>query len=136
MRLDLQMKMYDVYGKKVTANINQSEYPLRGKNSRSEFQSEVGKVLLDKFPLFPILEEWPIPASRLEIDFFIPQLMIAIEVNGDQHKKYNKFFHASIADFKKQKNRDKRKRDWCELNGITLIDINNIDEVEEKINGI
>ena len=114
-------------------DINPKNFPIRGESSRSNLQKEVGKKLLDKFALYPILEEWTIPGCGLSLDFFIPQLGIAIECQGRQHKEFNKFFHGDAEGFKKQQNRDKRKKEWCESNNIELIEIDKAEELENKL---
>lgn len=46
----------------------------------------------------------------------------AIEYNGEQHYKYNPFFHGrDIEVFKKYQERDKRKKLYCEQNNIHLV---------------
>jgi len=124
------LKMLDINGDTVRVNVDPSQYPIRGKMSRSKIQYEVGEKLVDKFALYNILEEWPIPNSRLSIDFFIPQLGIVIEVDGQQHNKFSKFFHGTIDNFMKQKERDKRKEDWCSINNLTLVRIVEPNQVE------
>ena len=49
--------------------------------------------------------------------------MLIIECQGAQHKEYNYFFHKSEQGFTQQKNRDNMKRQFCELNRITLVEI-------------
>ena len=80
----------------------------------------------DTFSFAPILEELSIkvlPHETLYLDFFIPLYRIAVEVHGEQHFTYNAHFYSSKLDFLRQKRNDKRKRDWCELNGIELIEL-------------
>lgn len=127
------MKLFDINGNKIRANVNSSDFPIRGSASRSKIQTKIGEFLLEKFPLYTILEEWPIPSSRLQIDFFIPQMLMAVEVDGEQHSKFSKFYHGTIDNFKKQKERDNRKKAWCEMNDITLINIISLEEAKEKI---
>jgi very-short-patch-repair endonuclease len=83
------------------------------------------------------LEEFPLPGEGLYLDFFLPSHMIAIEVQGTQHTKYNPFFHKDRAAFLDGQKRDRRKASWCEINKIrlVLIDYNETTEnIIKKIN--
>ena len=70
-----------------------------------------------------ILEEFGIPEERLFVDFYLPHHSLAFEFQGTQHDEFNKFFHGDKAGFNKSKARDDRKRSWCEMNSITLIEV-------------
>lgn len=124
------VKMFDINNQMVRANVDPRQYPVRGSDSLSSFQQEVGEKLLDKFTLYNILEEWPIPSSRLTLDFFIPQLGFVIEADGEQHRKFSKFFHGTVDNFLKQKERDKKKDLWCEANGFKMIRVVKAEEVD------
>ena len=60
--------------------------------------------------------------ARLELDFYIKELGIAIEVQGIQHYAYTPMFHESYEDFLRQKARDEFKRSVCAQRGIRLIE--------------
>ncbi len=66
----------------------------------------------------------------MSLDFFLPQRMLAIEVQGEQHFQMNPFFHKSEADFQKQLNRDSQKEFFCELNNIELITAKSLNELK------
>jgi hypothetical protein len=91
---------------------------------RGKYQSEVGEVLQSLHPLHHVLEEFPCVGDGLYLDFFVPQKMLAIEVQGTQHHKFNKFFHADKNAFARQQANDSRKSRWCQLNDIQLVVIN------------
>ena len=60
----------------------------------------------------------------MTIDFFNATQNIAIEVDGNQHYKYNKFFHSnSRQNFLSQLKRDEKKEYFCDINNIKLIRI-------------
>lgn len=56
-------------------------------------------------------------------DIFIPSFMSIIEIHGEQHYKYVKHFHKSEQGFAKYKANDKIKKEWCELNDISYIEL-------------
>lgn len=61
----------------------------------------------------------PFTNAYLELDFYIPSLELAIELNGPTHYKpiYGK------EKFERQQRNDKLKRELCDSLGITLIEI-------------
>jgi len=78
-----------------------------------------------------ILEEFPLPNERLWLDFYLPHHKLAFEYQGEQHDKFNKFFHGDKQGFKKSLARDERKRAWCEINEITLIEVRGTITIED-----
>ncbi|CAG8745068.1 19179_t:CDS:2, partial [Racocetra fulgida] len=57
----------------------------------------------------------------LELDIYYPEYGFAIEVQGQQHEKYIKFFHRSDPNnFIKQQAQDQLKKELCEENWIAL----------------
>ncbi|RHZ66588.1 hypothetical protein Glove_306g13 [Diversispora epigaea] len=59
--------------------------------------------------------------SGLELDIYYPQYGLAIEVQGQQHEKYIKFFHREDSNnFIKQRERDQLKNELCNENWIVL----------------
>jgi len=93
-------------------------------------------LLQEFFNGYFIYEEVKLPGSRdpskksvLFLDFFIPNVMIAVEVHGVQHYCYNPFFHKTISGFYSSVCRDKIKKEWCELNDIKLIILDSRDHI-------
>lgn len=82
-----------------------------------------------KFPQFKIREnykpDWLISSDNtwLELDFYIEEINIAIEVQGEQHFRFISFFHKTQDDFEKRKKHDKEKKDLCYGKGIRFIEI-------------
>jgi very-short-patch-repair endonuclease len=71
-----------------------------------------------------VCEEFPVVGTRQTIDFFNITKRVAIEVDGVQHDKFNKFFHNNDRfKYADQLIRDDIKEKWCKKNGITLIRI-------------
>ncbi|KKM68898.1 hypothetical protein LCGC14_1456220 [marine sediment metagenome] len=71
--------------------------------------------------------------NRLELDFYLEDLDIAIEVQGSQHYIYTPHFHDSYKDFKRQQKRDIEKKTLCKAYGVTLIEIGGETEIIEMI---
>jgi hypothetical protein len=100
---------------------------------------EKAKILLDNlFPYDRILEEVSLPGSKTErrnstlrADLFIPNRSLLIEVHGEQHYKFNKFFYKDKLSFYRAKARDSEKKEWCSLNDITLIEFNYNEDVDD-----
>ncbi len=100
---------------------------------RSDLHIQARQIIKDRFPLFMILEEVLIQVrqnSSLYLDFFIPQTKLCIEVNGRQHFEFIPHFHKNIFGFKMHEKRDREKKLWLDLNGISLIEFNYNEDVE------
>lgn len=53
-------------------------------------------------------------------DFYIPSLNIVIEVDGQQHFSYNKYFHKKREDYLEARERDRQKNSYCLAHHIKL----------------
>ena len=74
---------------------------------KSGIQKTVKNVLYDNWFADVVFEEFPVAGTRLTFDFFNATRNIAVEVDGNQHYKYNKFFHSnSRQNFLSQLKRD------------------------------
>lgn len=94
--------------------------------NKSSFHLEARCLLKELYPTLQIIEEVPVHIRKSEvlyIDFFIPLMKKCIEVHGEQHYAFTPFYHRSPMDFLKQKKRDKDKKEWCELNNFTYIEL-------------
>jgi len=61
--------------------------------------------------------------EKLELDGYNEELQLAFEYQGVQHYKRVDYFQQTEEDFKSQQARDARKRQLCEANGCTLLEI-------------
>lgn len=114
------MKIFILNGESVALRLKGKHLRSR---SRSRFQHKIGQQLLHQYPHDPIFEEVFIPVENLIFDFFIPAVNLVVECNGRQHSQHIKFFHHTKQQFHQQQERDRRKKELCELNGFRLIEV-------------
>jgi len=94
------------------------------KGSRSKLQAKVKDFLKVFWDGDVVFEEFPVVGSRLTLDFYNATKNIAIEVQGKQHTKYNKFFHRNNKiNYLNQLKRDDEKLAFCDLNNIKLLEV-------------
>lgn len=92
----------------------------------SKLQRYTGEQLSLCLNGYPIKEnsrpDWLITprGERLELDFWIEPLAVAVEVQGLQHVQYSPFFHSTKKAFYDQLRRDKAKKQICLSVGIDL----------------
>lgn len=95
----------------------------------SQIETAIGRLIQQQFPFQEIQRnirpEWLVTEQneRLELDFYLPELELAFEVQGEQHYHYIPYFHREPGDFEKQIARDKAKRRICAANNVCLIEV-------------
>ena len=112
-------------------NINPTDYIVYGDDelSRSSLHLRARQVLKKLFPKDIILEEISLPGSSkgsagtLRLDFLIETYKIGVEVHGEQHYKFNSHFFKDKKQFSLALKRDSIKIEWCEMNGISLVEL-------------
>jgi hypothetical protein len=94
--------------------------------------NQIHNLLLELFPHNVIFTEYSIwfKGTRLFFDFFVKELRLFIEVQGQQHYKYTRHFHGDISGFIASKKRDNLKIEYCEKNEFDLVKIDFDDKVE------
>jgi hypothetical protein len=82
-------------------------------------------LLLAQFPYDRVYEEVHLPGAKwdLRVDLIIPSRMLAVEIQGAQHRTYNAFFHGTAHAFREQLRRDAAKRQLLEFNGFRVVSI-------------
>ena len=127
------MRFLTLSHKEIRLNIVPERYSLRTREqSRSVGQFTLGRMLQSIYGFKAlILEEFPIPEERLVLDFYMPHHGLAFEYQGEQHDQFNKFFHIDRHGFEQARLRDERKRQWCDLNGIALVEVRGLPSLEE-----
>ncbi len=117
------MKLLNIYGKIVSKNV--SKYAIKwDEPSRSKIQFQIKQFLKQYWKNQIVFEEFPVFGSRMKVDILNVTSKIAVEVNGSQHSKYNKFFHGkSRLNYLRGIKRDVAKEAWLTLNQFTLVEI-------------
>lgn len=127
------MKLTSPSGKIFNLSKPQRYFVDWNKKSRSKFQFNVKKFLERYWKRDMVFEEFPIPKTRMTLDFFNFSTNVAIEVQGSQHLHYNKFFHGNTNyKYLTQLKRDQYKFDFCSDFGIVLIEIYSEEELTEE----
>ncbi|PKY47852.1 hypothetical protein RhiirA4_463230 [Rhizophagus irregularis] len=95
---------YNVYLWSCESESHQWEYPL--------------KYIIKRF-------EWPRFLDGLQFDGYNEELHLAFEFHGSQHYQRNSLFHRENGDtgLEEQRQRDQKKRNICEEQGICLIEV-------------
>lgn len=117
------MRLYSLTGKLINKNVSQFLIDW-DKKSRSNIQFEVKQFLKTYWRNHICYEEFPVFGTRMKVDFINFTKKIAIEVNGEQHSSFNKFFHNnSRLNYLNSIKRDYKKSTWLEKNDIQLIEL-------------
>ncbi len=75
-----------------------------------------------------VLFQLTIPGSQLKLDFLNVNKKLLVEIDGEQHNKFNKHFHNnSRNNYLASMRRDNNKEIWAEQNGITVLHLNQKD---------
>lgn len=93
---------------------------------KSSFHIQAREILKRLYPTMQILEEVTISIRRSEtlyLDFYLPLNKTCIEVHGEQHYEFTPFYHPNKMAFLKSQKRDREKKEWCDINGISYIEL-------------
>jgi len=123
------MKLFTVNGRLQNKNVSKYLIDWDGK-CKSKIQFKVKSFLKEFWGCHVVYEEFPVFGSRLKVDFVNVTKYIAIEVQGQQHTSYNKFFHGSRTGYWKSIKRDVQKENWLKYNNFEYIEIN-YDEIDK-----
>jgi hypothetical protein len=67
--------------------------------NKSSLHLQARELIHTCFPTLQVLEEIPVNIRRSEtlyLDFYLPLIKKCIEVHGEQHYKFSRFFHNGI----------------------------------------
>ncbi len=102
--------------------------------SRSKIQTKVKEFLRHHWENEAVFEEFPVVGTKLTIDFYNATRDVAVEVQGQQHRRYTAHFHnKNKVNFLNQLRRDKDKLEFCEKNCIKLVEVYHDDELTEAL---
>jgi hypothetical protein len=119
----MKTRLLNLDGKLVTKYVTKYLIDWDGK-SASKLQFKAKQFLKTYWSSCEVYEEFPVFGSRMRVDIVNMSYNIAVEVNGSQHRKYNRFFHAgSIEKYRASLARDAKKHEWLRMNDFQLIEI-------------
>ena len=102
--------------------------------SKSKLQYSVKSFLHEYWKNNVVFEEFPVAGTRLSLDFYNASKSVAIEVQGAQHRRYVSHFHGGHKlNYLDQIRRDKQKLEFCNLNGIKLIEVYDTDKLSKEL---
>jgi len=116
------MKINNIIGKQVS--VSTKKYLVNwDKPACSKFQTDVRNFFRTFWERHVVLEEFRIPGSLLRIDLINLSLKIVVESSGRQHSDYVAHFHKNRSGYLSSIKRDLEKHNWCEKNGLTILEI-------------
>ena len=117
------MRLYNIYGKLVNNNVVKYKVDW-DKPCRSKLQFNVKSFFKDYWSGHICYEEFPVFGSRLKVDLINFTRKIAVEVQGEQHNEFNKFFHNNSRDkYLESIQRDMKKIQWLEMNEFKVLEV-------------
>lgn len=113
-----------------------SSQPIKKKRVPKKHETECKRIIenIFKTPFTTVRPNFlknPKTGKNLELDMYNPNLKLAIEYQGAQHRTYTPFFHKSYTDFLDQIDRDNYKKKRCTEEGIDLICVPDTVKYEE-----
>jgi len=135
------MRLLNINGKLVNKNVRKNLIVWEGK-SRSKLQFKFKQFFYPYWKSNIVYEEFPVYGTMLKVDILNATKRIAIEIQGDQHESFNKFFHGnSRLKYLQSIKRDVKKEKWLEINGFKFLELYENDlkilspqYIEEKFN--
>lgn len=117
------MRLKNINGNYVNKNVEKYRIDWEEK-SRSQAQFRTKEFLKKYWQNDIIYEEFPVYGSRMKVDIVNMTRKVAVEVQGDQHYKFNKHFHGnSRLKYLASLKRDVKKFEWLESNGFVVVEI-------------
>ena len=121
--IKMQVKDLDgnTYNWQLTGNISHGS-----RDKKSALHLKTRQLVHEAYHTLQVLEEVQLVLRNGEyvyMDFYIPLIKKCIEVHGEQHYKFNRFYHHSMMGFIKHQKRDREKKEWCDINNIQYIEL-------------
>lgn len=98
----------------------------------SKLSDEVYDKFREWYPHFTIKKEHYVnyKGNRLFFDFYVKELSLLIECQGQQHYEFNKHFHGDREVFLRAKDRDNLKIEYAEENRMAFMPIKYDEKIE------
>ena len=117
------MRLLNVNGTLVNKNVRKYLVNWEGK-SRSKLQYNFKQFFYSYWKNHIVYEEFPVYGSMLKVDLLNATKKIAVEIQGDQHESFNKFFHDnSRFKYLQSIKRDVKKEKWLEMNEFKFLQV-------------
>jgi hypothetical protein len=117
------MRLLNVNGTLVNKNVSKYLVNWNGK-CRSKLQFKFKQFFYPYWKNHIVYEEFPVYGSMLKVDLLNATKKIAVEIQGDQHESFNKFFHDnSRFKYLQSIKRDVKKEKWLEMNEFKLLQV-------------
>jgi hypothetical protein len=117
------MRLLNVNGTLVNKNV--SKYLVNwNEKCRSKLQFKFKQFFYPYWKNHIVYEEFPVYGSLLKVDLLNATKKIAVEIQGDQHESFNKFFHDnSRFKYLQSIKRDVKKEKWLEMNEFKFLQV-------------
>jgi hypothetical protein len=117
------MRLLNVNGTLVNKNVR--KYLINWDcKSRSKLQYKFKQFLYPYWKNHIVYEEFPVYGSMLKVDLLNATKKIAVEIQGNQHESFNKFFHDnSRLKYLQSIKRDVKKVKWLEMNEFKFLEL-------------
>ena len=101
----------------------------------SLISNEIYSIIKNLFPHNVLVKEYYVKykGTRLFFDFFIKDLKILIEVQGEQHTRFVQHFHGDKEGFVKSKWRDNLKIEYAQEHGIAFVRFYYNEKITKKV---
>jgi hypothetical protein len=117
------MRLLNINGKLVNKNVRKNLVNWDTK-SRSNLQYQFKQFFHIYWKNHIVYEEFPVYGSMLKVDFLNATKKIAVEIQGNQHESFNKFFHDnSRLKYLQSIKRDVQKSKWLEMNNFKFLEL-------------
>jgi hypothetical protein len=117
------MRLLNINGKLVNKNVRNYLIDWQGK-SRSKLQFKFKEFFYPYWKNHIVYEEFPVYGSMLKVDLLNATKKIAVEIQGNQHESFNKFFHDnSRLKYLQSIKRDVKKVKWLEMNEFKFLEL-------------
>lgn len=117
------MRLLNINGKLVNKNVRKNLINWEGK-SRSNLQFKFKQFFSVFWKSHIVYEEFPVYGTMLKVDFLNATKKIAVEIQGNQHESFNKFFHNnSRLKYLESIKRDVKKIKWLEMNNFKILEL-------------